>query len=230
MIGDLEGEAGTEEQYRVLQEKIARLRVELNEHARAEKRAEVHKSISGYITRFIGALEIDGAEGVPELDEAELNIKFKRSGHGKADYLWEIGSGENWMGYHLAAILALHGIFLSREPGSPVPSFIIIDQPSQVYFPGETFEQIVDAEQAATQDDARGRRKLDDLARTQKIFAALARAHRSFKGSLQIIVLDHADQNAWGDLPNVTAREIWRDDRDFLIPRAWYAPRPPTIL
>ena len=39
-----------------------RIRAELNEHDRDEKREEVHKSISGYISRFIGALEIDGAE------------------------------------------------------------------------------------------------------------------------------------------------------------------------
>ncbi len=221
MIGDLEGVDGVEEQFRLLKEKMAQLRGEMNEGERDRKRTEVHKSISGYIARFIGALEIDGAEGTPELDEQELNLKFTRSGKSKSDYLWEIGSGENWMGYHLAALLALHGAFIGRGTGNPVPTFLFIDQPSQVYFPGETFEQIVDPEGQPAPVDARGRRKLDDLARTQKIFAALARAQKSFKNRLQIIVLDHADQNAWGDQGNVIAPEIWRGDTDYLIPRAW---------
>lgn len=225
MIGDLEGEDGIEEQYRLLQQKIGRLRSELNEDERDRKREEVHRSISKYITRFIAALEIDGAEGTPELDVRELNLKFTRAGQSKSDFLWEIGSGENWMGYHLAAMLALHGIFLGRNSENPVPTFLIIDQPSQVYFPGESFEQIVDPAAERRADDARGRRKLGDLARTQRIFSALARAQKSFKNRLQIIVLDHADQNAWGEQSNVVAPETWRGDTDYLIPRKWL-PKP----
>jgi hypothetical protein len=150
-----------------------------------------------------------------------LNLKFTRTGQSKSDFLWEIGSGENWMGYHLAAMLALHGTFLGRVSGNPVPTFLFIDQPSQVYFPGETFEQIVEPTSGHTADGAKGRRKLGDLARTQKIFAALARAQKSFKNRLQIIVVDHADQNAWGDQSNVVAPETWRGDTDYLIPRKW---------
>ncbi|WP_334151310.1 DUF3732 domain-containing protein [Hyphomicrobium sp.] len=221
MMGDLEGEDGVEEQYRLLREKIARLRTELNEDERDRKRSEVHKSISNYIARFIAALEIDGAEGTPELDEQELNLKFTHTRQSKSDFLWEIGSGENWMGYHLAAMLALHGIFLARLSGNPVPTFLFIDQPSQVYFPGETFEEIVEPVGGQPGDDPLGRRKLGDLARTQKIFSALARAQKSFKNRLQIIVLDHADQNAWGDQSNVVAPETWRGDTDYLIPRKW---------
>ena len=44
-----------------------------------------------------------------------------------------MGSGENWVGYHLIAHFALHRWFAERH--RPVPRFVFIDQPSQVYFP-----------------------------------------------------------------------------------------------
>ncbi|QTI49364.1 hypothetical protein JYK04_07236 [Streptomyces nojiriensis] len=37
------------------------------------------------------------------------------------------------MGYHVATMLSLHERFY--EQGSPVPRFLILDQPSQVYSP-----------------------------------------------------------------------------------------------
>lgn len=50
------------------------------------------------------------------------------------DYLWEIGSGANWLAYHIVVTLALQRFFLEC-PHHPVPAFLIYDQPSQVYFP-----------------------------------------------------------------------------------------------
>ena len=46
-----------------------------------------------------------------------------------------MGSGENWVAYHLIAHLALHQWFVER--GRPVPNVLFLDQPSQVYFPAE---------------------------------------------------------------------------------------------
>ncbi|MBK7034425.1 MAG: DUF3732 domain-containing protein [Ignavibacteria bacterium] len=45
-----------------------------------------------------------------------------------------MGSGENWVGYHLIAHLALHGWF--AEHNRPCRDSYS-DQPSQVYFPPE---------------------------------------------------------------------------------------------
>lgn len=46
------------------------------------------------------------------------------------------GSGENWIGYHLIAHLALHRWFVDHD--RPVPKFLLLDHPSQIYFPPET--------------------------------------------------------------------------------------------
>ena len=46
-----------------------------------------------------------------------------------------MGSGENWVGYHLIGHLTLYGWFVDRD--RPVPRFLFLDQASQVYFPPE---------------------------------------------------------------------------------------------
>ncbi|WP_235939920.1 DUF3732 domain-containing protein [Bradyrhizobium hipponense] len=172
--------------------------------------------------RFVEELRVSGATGRPLLDERELNVKFVNQGAAKPDFLWEIGSGENWMAYHLATILALHGIFLKRESHNPVPTFLVIDQPSQVYFPSDTFEEVLQNQDASTKvDRRRSTRHLDDLESTRQIFRALARAHKSFKARLQIIILDHADRHAWGEIDGVEEVANWRGEADFLIPSAW---------
>ncbi|WP_281258461.1 DUF3732 domain-containing protein [Sphingomonas fennica] len=116
----------------------------------------------------------------------------------------------------------MHGVFLQREPSSPVPTFLVIDQPTQVYFPSDSFDEAVASETGAhTAEQADG--VVDDLARTKRIFAALARAHSSFEGKLQIIVVDHADHLAWEEHANIKQVANWRGDQDYLIPRAWLA-------
>lgn len=220
MLGDVEGESGLVAQLAQLAGRIRSLDDELDEHQRAIRQEEASSKISSYIVRFVDSLAVGGAEGRPALDFRELNLRFDREGVNKPDYLWEIGSGENWMAYHLATLLALHGLFLKREPSSPVPTFLVIDQPTQVYFPSDSFDDAVVSDASAEASERRVE-VIDDLARTKRIFAALARAYSSFEGRLQIIVVDHADHHAWEEHENIKEIENWRGDQDYLIPRAW---------
>ena len=223
IISDVEGDDGLQARVLILQKQIDELQRQLDEKGRKAREKAVREAISSYILRFVEALGVAGAAGNPVLDERELNLKFVREGADRPDFLWQIGSGENWMAYHLATLLALHGVFLKRGKQNPVPTFLIIDQPSQVYFPSDTFEEIVEgsAKADAPSQRPRSRRHLDDLESTRQIFRALVRAQRSFKGRLQIIVLDHADHHAWGDQTDVKQAANWRGSEDFLIPNAW---------
>jgi hypothetical protein len=45
------------------------------------------------------------------------------------------GDGENHLAYHLSALLALHRFAANNK--QPLPRFLLIDQPTQVYFPSE---------------------------------------------------------------------------------------------
>lgn len=226
ILADVEGDDGLAARVAELTKRIADLSSQGDPAARLNRQSETAKRITKYIERFINYLGIEGAEGTPILDDRELSLRFSRASGSKPDYLWEIGSGENWMAYHLATLLALHSVFLRRGGASPVPTFIVIDQPSQVYFPSDSFEQVVDGNPRPQPRSDRRSRRLNDLESTKQIFSALARAQRKFDGALQIIVLDHADQHAWGDLDNVKGVETWRNESDWLIPQHWIAGQP----
>ena len=99
------------------------------------------------------------------------------------DYLWEIGSGSNWLSYHLSVAVALHEFFL-QLPQGPVPSFLVVDQPSQVYFPSNWRP----LQRPVTQSHTKTKMWWPSA----KIFAMLADAVPKRAGRLQIIVLDHA--------------------------------------
>ncbi|MFM0034008.1 DUF3732 domain-containing protein [Paraburkholderia strydomiana] len=186
---------------------------------REEREREVNRRLSylikGYATRF--QLTPDSTIA---LDHAELTLSFSRK-HGKKEYLWEIGSGANWMAYHVATFLALHEYF--TEPArlnGPVFSFLAIDQPSQVYFPSTlSGENLLDGRESQAAS-LRGKRD-GDIKDTQLIFEALARGIERAKFRYQIIVLEHADRTIWGNVPYMHQVEAWKSEGDGLIPREW---------
>jgi len=139
----------------------------------------------------------------------ELTVQVLRPG--RKDYLWEIGSGANWLAYHVAATLALHLYFLRNSP-SPVPGLLIYDQPSQVYFP------TVKIDPKSGEKDFKLENQ-EDIQAIRKVFEAMAKVVAAARGHLQIIVLDHADQAVWGNMSNVELVEEWRGRK--LVPLDW---------
>ena len=108
-------------------------------------------------------------------------------------------------------MLGLHELFLSQK-GNPVPSLLLLDQPSQVYFP-----RTLAKEAKAGDDPTLGD---EDVAAVRKVFNTLATATKSMTG-LQILVLDHASKEVWGDV-DVHLVEEWRDGK-ALVPNEWLA-------
>src|SRR5437764_8343647 len=91
-----------------------------------------------------------------------------------------MGSGENWVGYHLTVHMALHQWFLQKN--RPVPRFLFLDQPSQVFYPPDRDEN------GSTEvlDD-------DDRVAVHRMFLWLHDVAASLAPDFQIIVSDHAD-------------------------------------
>jgi hypothetical protein len=148
------------------------------------------------------------------LDLTDLTVKITGE-KGRTDYLWEIGSGANWLAYHVATTLALQKLFTAMRD-SPVPGFLLYDQPSQVYFPRTLARDLPEGADPKLKDE--------DLAAVRKVFATLSESVRDAKGALQVIVLDHADDAAWGRLPGVQLVEEWRGPRK-LVPEEWLRAR-----
>lgn len=199
---DLAGKIAT------LQAEIETLRKETSQEAQRTRLEAAKSDIAARMAHYASILELERQGDRTSLSTGELTVSVQSSS-GRRDFLWEIGSGANWVGYHLAALFSLHE-FLEQRRESPVPRFIMIDQPSQVYFP----------ERLAATDQSKAPPSVDIVA-LQKIFAAMTEVVRRTKGRLQVIVTDHAGEYAWKEL-KVHVVEEWRTGKgDFLIPESW---------
>ncbi len=97
-----------------------------------------------------------------------------------------MGSGQNWLVCHITCLLALHRHFRAEE--RPVPAFLVLDQPTQVYFPDRDRYERLDGSTRAT--DAAG----GDMGSVEKLFDLLFRMVEG-RDDQQLIVLEHANLN-----------------------------------
>jgi hypothetical protein len=162
------------------------------------------------MARFLPGLDTERPQDPAVLNIDDLTVRVTGSS-GRPDFLWEIGSGANWLSYHVATMLALHELFLSQS-SNPVPSLLVLDQPSQVYFPRKLAGRPVIGDDPVLADE--------DLEAVKKVFEVLGSAIKKFANGLQILVLDHAGSDVWGGSQNVNLVEEWRDGA-ALIPLEW---------
>ncbi|MDB5657356.1 MAG: hypothetical protein JWQ94_4969 [Tardiphaga sp.] len=163
--------------------------------------------VANFANRMVPRLDAEWPDAPLRLIIEDLTVKVLRGT--REDYLWEIGSGANWLAYHVALMLALQRFFLG-EPHHAVPSMLVFDQPSQVYFPKRAAEESIELVPWRDQD----------VAAVRKVFSLLGSEAVSSQGRLQVIVLDHADEDVWGDIDGVELIEEWRDGR-ALVPTDW---------
>jgi hypothetical protein len=116
----------------------------------------------------------------------------------------QIGSGENWVGYHVAAHLALHGLFRARK--RPVPAFLILDQPSQAHYPPE---------RDVGEIDGKGDEDQAAVAQLYKLLYDYCAEHYP---NIQIIVMDHVE--LLEDWFRESMVQRWRDGIK-LVPVSW---------
>jgi hypothetical protein len=141
--------------------------------------------------------------------------------------LWEIGSGAKWLAYHVATSVALHQLFRGLRIDH-VPTFVVYDQPSQVYFPRhvgpDRSETSGDAgsDEGTTDSDSAGEARFrdEDVTQVRKVFQVLSDAVRTAEGKWQAIILDHAGGDVWGGVPGVHSVEDWHSG-ETLVPREW---------
>jgi hypothetical protein len=197
-----------------LERRISSLRRQLDQNAVKERQDKAIEKISDAIGHYARILGVEHPERKVWIDVKNLTLIIKGE-EGRQDYLWEIGSAANWMGYHVAALLALHEHFLDLSDlgSSPVPQFLFFDQPSQAYFPERLSAK---KESTVTESESES----DDVTRVQRIFRALSEAIVRTKKRLQIVVIDHVGEEYWPDIQNIHVVERWRGD-EALIPADW---------
>lgn len=146
----------------------------------------------------------------PKFSVNDLGIQVL-SNDGHWHFLAEVGSASNWVSFHIALMCAFQEYFLKIKD-SCVPSFVIFDQPSQVYFPKT--KRTGEIEDPKYQDE--------DVGAVKGIFKTLVNSVEKSKGSWQCIVLDHADSDIYGDIEGVYEVDEWREGKK-LIPTEWYS-------
>jgi len=196
-----------------LRAEVQNLAEQVSEHEIGRKLENSLNTIQNFCSKLIPQLDGEWPEAPIRLVINDLTVRVIRET--RDDFLWEIGSGANWLAYHIALSLALQGYFL-RLPQHPVPALLVYDQPSQVYFPSPAPARRArkDAEEELdpTWDN-------EDVAAVRKVFVLLDKVVEKTEGRLQIIVLDHANEGVWGGLNNVHLVEEWRGKG--LVPEAW---------
>ena len=178
-LPELPSTTALEEQAKSLQDRCAALEVELSdEHVR--ERMESIQSILGHrMTEWAQQLQLEHSKFPLRLDLRKLTvIADTLDGAVPMD---RMGSGENWVGYHLIAHLALHHWFTERS--RPVPRFLFLDQPSQVYFPPE--RDVDDGEFEGADEN--------DWLAVSRMFRFVLTAVEALAPRFQVVIMEHAE-------------------------------------
>lgn len=191
-----------------LRDDVKKLQSHVSLHRIKESVDRALSTVQAMAATIIAKLDAEFPHRPIKLSIADLSVKI--IGPEREDWLWEIGSGANWLTYHLAASAALQRYFM-QDANHPVPHMLIYDQPSQVYFPRTL---------AGDQPDPIWRD--EDINAVQKVFSTLSDEVALNKGRLQVIVLDHAGEEVWGTIKNIHVVAEWRDG-EKLVPESWLA-------
>lgn len=175
-------------------------------------------------------VEDDYRKVPPQFNVNDLNISVL-SKDNNWHFLSEVGSGSNWVSFHIGLMCALQEFFLEQK-SSCVPSFVVFDQPSQVYFPREkkrkgntnkdtnvdnTTQQGEDEVTAPAQDVLIPD---EDKEAVKAMFATIAASIIKSKGQWQSIILDHAGDDIYEGIEGVVEVEVWNKEKK-LIPLEW---------
>jgi hypothetical protein len=182
--------------------------------------SKVTKSIKTYINLL--PIENNKYCNVLLDPDKHLGIKVEDTLNNTITFLNKIGSGSNYMCYHLATMLGLHEYFNTLKDTNKknyIPSLLVLDQPSQVYYP----ERKKKGKKLTTEES-------EDITNTKKIFEICSNFLDRTNKNVQIIILEHASNEMWKNVENINLVEEWRGsekegvyskDYNALIQKDW---------
>lgn len=192
-----------EERARQLRDECAVLEDELSDERVQERLDSISSILGQHMSEWACNLELEHSKHPLRFDFKKLTI-IADTNDGPMS-MEKMGSGENWVGYHLIGHLALHEWFTKRK--RPIPRFLFLDQPSQVYFPPE--KDAGGKWQTVNDDDRHAIRRMLRL-----IFDVVETLAPEF----QVILTEHADlDESWYQ---DAVRERWRGGKK-LVPDEW---------
>ncbi|WP_027035199.1 DUF3732 domain-containing protein [Mesorhizobium ciceri] len=186
-----------------LRDLIAGIRSRLNNDETESRLETILSFISDKMTEYSKMLDLEHSGSSLRLDLKKLTV-VANTVDGPIP-LNRMGSGENWVGYHVLSHLALH--WWLRKRARPVPGFLIFDQPTQAYYPPDSTEGGLDQIE-----------KDDDRTAVQALFKLMSFACSEITPDFQLIVLDHAHlKDDWFESAII---QEWRGE-NALVPYSW---------
>ena len=193
-----------EEENRRLSNKVKQLEEQIGADDSGERLTSILNNISVQVSQYIQKFNAEFARFPARLSLQQLTVIFDRPE--RPVPMSRTGGGENHLAYHLSALLALH--LFAVQNNRPIPRFLMIDQPSQVYFPSEQVYTDADGSGQRTEADA-------DLNAVRKLFDLLLKFTLEDAPGFQLIVTEHAN-----------LREQWF--QDALVELPWT--KPPALI
>lgn len=162
-----------------------------------ERKQSILNRMSVDMSTWAKELELEYCDNPYRLDMGQVTVVVDKPE--RPVPLQQLGSGSNWVGIHLIAYFALHKYFVSQD--RPVPRFLFIDQPSQVYFPSDLDAQNTDIEEV------------------NNLYKFIIKRVKELDNKFQVIIVDHA--NLANEEFQGAIIEKWWDGKK-LIPESWY--------
>lgn len=188
------------------QSKVTTLEQKLDAEDKDERLTSILSRISLQMAQWSQRLSLEYSDNPVRLDAKKLTVVVDTNEG--AIPLAKIGSAQNWMGYHLITLLALHKHFILQS--RPTPHFLFLDQPSQVYFPQDQDLRINDSLELIGDNDRQS---------LKKAFSLLFDLVEELFPKLQVIITEHADLKDDKRFQDSIVQR-WRNG-DALIPQEW---------
>lgn len=187
-----------------LNNKVKQLEKQIGADDSSERLTSILNNISANVSQYIQKFDAEFSSYPVRLSLPQLTIIFDRPE--RPVPMGRTGGGENHLAYHLSALLALH--LFAAQNNRPIPRFLLIDQPTQVYFPSEQVYSNADGSVQKTEADA-------DLNAVRRLFELLLSFTQKDVPGFQLIVTEHAN-----------LRDQWF--QEALVERPWA--KPPALV
>jgi hypothetical protein len=186
-----------------IQREIDLLEAKLDSEEKTDRMDRILYRINVSMSDLVRQLNVEYRDDPVRFDLKNLTVVVDTET--KSIPLHRIGSAQNWLAYHLVTLLSFHKHFVQQN--RPVPRFLFLDQPSQVYYP-----QDVELDPNMNNFDDEEREAV------LKMFSLIFDVVESLAPNFQVIITEHA--NLDDERYQSYVRENWRRG-NALVPSNW---------
>ena len=189
-----------DEEIERLEKEINKLKAKISKSTKEELLAAKTAVINSYMNQdWKRSLDLEDEDAIVYFDSKRMQIYSISREEEKYVPLDQMGSGANWLGMHLLIHFALHKFFVKNN--RPIPHFLMLDQPSQIYFPSDGGEC----------------KDVDAVKRTLKFIFDRT---NEMNGEFQVILTEHANFKE-PEFQQYVVQSWYNGEK--LIPEDWYA-------